>query len=65
MSVIRCDKCGDLVDTDFDVEVLFCNTGKCTRTLCSVCTDDAGLETESQACDLCAIPQGRSVSRGE
>ena len=54
MSVIRCSECERLVDTDYDVEVLFCQTGKCTRTLCSRCTENAGLETDGEICDWCA-----------
>lgn len=54
MSVITCSNCGRYVDTDYDVEVLFCETGKCTRTLCSYCTEDAGLETDGKSCDQCA-----------
>lgn len=51
MSVILCSNCDRSVDTDYDVEVLFCE--KCNCTLCSQCTEDAGLETDSKHCDRC------------
>lgn len=51
MSVITCSSCDRHVDTDYDVEVLFCE--KCNRTLCSTCTEEAGLEFDSMRCERC------------
>ena len=51
MSVISCSGCNRYVDTDFDVEVLFCND--CSRVLCSQCCEDEELETDNKLCDLC------------